>query len=265
MSSSTSEIITFIIVISTGLLLVFGLIIARYIFLYQQKRYRHQKEVLQLRESFTQTLLQSKIEIQEQTLDHISKELHANIGQLVSLININLSELLIKNKSNSKDEIIETKLLVKQLLSELKYLSAGLNTDHIAKIGFHNALSNELKMIQKTKKYEVIFETTGNIYRFPSDQEIILLRLCQEALNNALKYSNATLIKVMLFYDDMHVILEILDNGIGFTLSEANEQISQNSSTGIINMQKRAKLMNAILEIDSKLNRGTSVKITISK
>src|SRR6185436_13330787 len=125
MPASSSNILTFVIVISTLLLLVFGGIIVRYIFLYQRKRYRHEQEVLEMREVFNHALLQSKLEIQEQTLNHIAKELHANFSHLVSLININLSGLLPESNEETRSSIMETKSLAKQLLFELKALSAS--------------------------------------------------------------------------------------------------------------------------------------------
>src|ERR1700722_11055871 len=82
------------IIVSTVLLLFFSVLIIYFLFAYQRKRFLHHEEVIELREAFNQTLLQSKLEIQEQTLDHISKELHANFSHLVSLIDINLAEIL---------------------------------------------------------------------------------------------------------------------------------------------------------------------------
>src|SRR5882757_5249560 len=115
MQTSSSQIISLVIIISTLLLLIFGGIIVRYIFLYQRKKDRHNQEVARLGEVFNNTLLQSKLEIQEQTLDHIAKELHANFSHLVSLININLSEILPQSSNEMKENIMETKALAKQL------------------------------------------------------------------------------------------------------------------------------------------------------
>src|SRR5205085_4739409 len=140
---------------------------------------------------FSQTLHQSKLEIQEQILDHIAKELHANFSHLVSLININLAEILTQSNPGIKENIIETKSLAKQLLSELKALSASLNTDHIMHIGFAKALDNELNRLSKTKKIQVTFTRSGEEYRLPPEHEIILFRLCQEILNNIVQYSKA--------------------------------------------------------------------------
>lgn len=265
MPDSPTEIVTFTIITSTTLLLVFGIIIVRYIFLYQKKRYRHQKEVIELRESFTQTLLQSKIEIQEQTLNHISKELHANFSQLVSLININLSEILPNSPEAMKESIMETKALSKQLLSDLKSLSVSLNTEYILNTGLVKSLETELSRLKKVKKYDIQLTKSGTEYRISPDREIILFRLCQEALNNILKYAKANTIKVKLNFEEGFLTLEIIDNGMGFDLDRIITQSGENQSTGILNMQKRAKLIDGLLEINSNIGEGTSVKIRLPK
>lgn len=263
MSESTSKIISLTIIISTCLLLVFGIIITRYIFLYQRKRYKHNQEIIELRESFTQTLLQSKIEIQEQTLDHISKEIHANFSHIVSLININLSGILPNCSPFIKDNILETKLLAKQLLSELKALSVSLNTDHIMKIGFVKSLENELNRLSKAKNYKITFSKTGEEKKLLPEQEIILFRLCQEVLNNILKHSKAKSISASLNYSSSFFKLEIIDDGLGFDLKNVLQKTGETESTGLINIQKRAKLINADISINSTLGVGTKIIIEI--
>lgn len=230
--------------------------------MYQRKRFLHQQEMLELREEFNQTLLLSKLEIQEQTLDHIAKELHANFSQLVSLININLSEILPQSAEETKSSIIETKSLAKQLLSELKTLSASLNTDHIMHIGFERALNNELNRFLNTKKYEVTFTKKGQEYRLNPAREIILFRLCQEILNNSLRYSKAHKIDATIDYMPEVFKLELSDDGIGFD-PEAIFNSKEQNSTGIINIHKRASLINAIIEVISNKGKGTKYIITI--
>jgi signal transduction histidine kinase len=235
-----------------------------FLFLYQKKRFRHQREVLELREAFGQTLLQSKLEIQEQTLDHISKELHANISHLVSLININLSEILPQTPQETKENILETKSLAKQLMGELKALSASLNTDHIMHIGFAKAFENELNRVTKTKKYQLTATKNGSEYRLPAEHEIILYRLCQEVLNNIVKYSKATTLSAVIDYNPDCFRLRITDNGIGFNPAEALEESATRKSTGLLNMRKRASLIHAQFELQSQPDKGTTVEITIA-
>ncbi|MBE5320122.1 hypothetical protein IM793_13220 [Pedobacter sp. MR2016-19] len=263
MHPTSSEVSAITIIVSTVLLLLFSSVIIYFLFLYQKKRFLHQKEVLELRETFNQTLLLSKLEIQEQTLDHISKELHANFSHLVSLININLSEILPQSTDTMKDNISETKSLAKQLLSELKALSASLNTDHIIHIGFSKALDNELKRLIKTKKFTVTSSKTGEEFRLRPEHEIILFRLCQEVLNNVIQYAQAKTITANLIYSKNLFRLEIIDDGIGFDIEESDSQRAQKESTGLPNIRKRAHLIDANVDIKSTIGHGTNVTITI--
>lgn len=251
------------ILISTILVLALSIGIIYFLFLYQRKRFRHQQELIEIREAFSQTLLQSRLAIQEQTLDHISKELHANFSHLVSLININLSEILPQIPTNQRENIIETKSLAKQLMSELKALSANLNTDHIIHIGFAKALDNELNRLAKTKKYEVVVTKTGEEYRMLAEHEIILFRLCQEVLNNVVKYAKASRVSTSMTFSPDQFILTIADNGAGFNVDEALRQSGEKQSTGLLNIRKRATLINAEFGIRSHNGEGTIVTINI--
>lgn len=265
MPTRITEITSLTIIISTALILVFASVIIYFLFLYQDKRFRHQKEVLELREAFNQILLQSKLEIQEQTLDHIAKELHANFLHLVSLININLSEILPQSGSETQENVLETKALTKQLLSELKALSASLNTDHIMRIGFIKALDNEIKRLGKAKKIQFVFVTSGDEFRIKPEHEIILFRLCQEVLNNIIKYAKAETATASLKYGTDSFQLQISDDGIGFNKKLVELDSAEKGSTGLLNIQKRAALINALAVIDSEEGIGTKVTIIVPK
>ncbi len=251
------------IIISTLLVMSLSAAVIYFLFLYQKKKFRHQQELIEMREAFNHVLLQSKLAIQEQTLNHISKELHANFSHLVSLININLSEILPKSPEGQRENILETKSLAKQLMSELKALSANLNTDHIIHIGFVQALQNELNRLAKTGRYEVSITKTGEEYRMQPEHEIILFRLCQEVLNNVVKYARASKVISKLTFLDDNFILTIADNGDGFDIDQALQQSGEKQSTGLLNMRKRASLINADLNITSHSGDGTIVTINI--
>lgn len=258
---TSSEITIQTIIISTIVLILLGSSIIYFLFLYQKKRFRHQQELLEMREAFSQTLMESKLAIQEQTLDHIAKELHANFSHLVSLININLQEILPQTQSNTRENVLETKSLAKQLLGEIKALSASLNTDHIMHIGLVQALDNELSRL--AKKFEITVTKTGEEYRMKPENEIILFRLCQEVLNNVIKYSAASKIFVSFSFSPDNFTLSITDNGSGFDVEEALNNSGEKQSTGLINMRKRASVIQANFNISSATGTGTTVTINI--
>ncbi len=263
MSQSLSEETILTILVSTILLLFFVCLLTYFFFRQQKKRFQHQREVLELRDSFNQTILQSKLEIQNRTLDHIAKELHANFSHLVSLININLSAILAKSSGEVTEHIVETKLLAKQLMGDLKELSVSLNSDFLMKAGFNKSLRNELQRLIKTGLYEVTFEQLGAPFRLPSGQEIVLFRLCQEVLNNIVRHSGAKKIEVKLHYDQSSLSLTIIDNGRGFDVLEVKDRSVKSDSTGLLNIAGRAKLINADFNITSTIGIGTQVTLII--
>jgi signal transduction histidine kinase len=258
---TSSEITIHTIFVSSLVLLLLGSSIIYILFLYQRKRFRHQQELFEMKEAFGQTLMHSKLAIQEQTLDHIAKELHANFSHLVSLININLQEILPQTQSNTRESVLETKSLAKQLMGEIKALSASLNTDHIMHIGLTQALDNELTRLNK--KFQVTVTKTGEEYRLKPEHEIILFRLCQEVLNNVIKYSEASRILVTLSFAPDNFTLSITDDGSGFNVEEALGSSGTKQSTGLINMRKRASVINAGFHISSSPGAGTTVTINI--
>lgn len=263
MQPSFSEVTYLTVIISTLLLLFFGSLLVYYFFHQQKKRYQHLQEVAELRESFNQILLQSKLEIQEQTLDHIAKELHANFSHLVSLININLSAILSESQGNTRENILETKSLAKQLMAELKVLSVSLNSDYLMKTGFAKALGNELDRLSRTGRYKVILTKTGQEYRIRPEQEIILYRLCQEILNNIIKHAEAKAVEVTLDYSPSLFKVQIKDDGKGFDMAFSKEKSAEMQSTGLLNMSNRAKLIYAELNITSEPGKGTLVSVSI--
>jgi signal transduction histidine kinase len=258
---TSSEITIQTIIISTLVLLILGAYIIYSLFLSQRKRFRHQQELFDIKEAFGQTLMHSKLAIQEQTLDHIAKELHANFSHLVSLININLQEILPQTQNITRENVLETKYLAKQLMGEIKALSASLNTDHIMHIGLTQALDNELARLNK--KFNVTVTKTGEEYRLKPENEIILFRLCQEVLNNVINYSGASKILVSLIFDTNNFTLSITDNGKGFNVEEAMSNSGEKQSTGLINMRKRASVIQASFSISSSPGSGTTVTINI--
>lgn len=263
MQESSAQEVILTILVSTSIILFFVCLLTYFFFRQQKKRFQHQQEVLELRESFSRTILQSKLEIQEKTLDHIAKELHANFGHLISLININLSAILAQSSPEVQSHVTETKMLAKELMTEVKTMSVSLNSEHIMQAGFVKKLENELARLDKTKKYKVNYLKKGYPVRLPSGEEIVLYRLCQEILNNIVKHSDATEVNVDLVFTNKNLSLSIADNGKGFDTALAASLAMEKESTGLLNIAGRAKHINAQLEILSIPGNGTTVKLEI--
>lgn len=202
-----------------------------------------------MRNKYEQEVLRSQLEIQEQTLRTINKEIHDNIGQSLVLAKLQLYGL----KENYKvDDIQPTRDLISKSISDLRDLSKSLNPGRIADIGLAESIRHELQLIQKTTLVEIVFEVKGIFRKLSPEKEIIAFRIFQEVMNNTIRHSKATHIKVCIQYVEDWNEISLSDNGKEF---DANFT----KGSGINNVQNRAKVIDADLDISNGLNGTTAV------
>ena len=262
MQAEIPDIAIQIVLIATLLILFFGGSIIYFLFLYQRKRFRHEADIKTLKDAHDKMLMQSKIEIQEQTLDHIGKEIHSNIMQIASLTNVNLQVLERETEGAALKNVLETKGFNLQLIAELKALNVSFNTDVIMKMGLENALEKELKRIKKIK-HSLDIKKSEDYFRLPPEEEIVLFRLCQEVFNNAIIHAKASCIKVVLDYSNRGLELCMEDDGVGFDLETIEEE--HGTSSGLLNMKKRASFFGGEVKVVSTPGVGTKVFVSIPK
>lgn len=252
MPQSLSEFSNSIILATILILVLVGFIILNLIF-YYSKRKKHFESQQRLELHFSQTLLQSQLEIQDQTLQHISRELHDNLGQIASLIKINLNTIQLENTAKAAQKIEDTKELTRQLITDLKGLSVRLNSDRITQFGLIKTLQAEVERINKTDAFSADFSFAGADPTLSPEKSIILYRMIQEIINNIIKHSEAKHIDIKLNAAENLFILVFKDDGIGFNVDEK----LNNGGAGLLNLQNRAKLINAQLTIQSTPGNGT--------
>lgn len=225
-------------------------------------RYRHRKrENEELRSQFSEQLLKSQLEMQEQTLQHVSRELHDNIGQIASLVKINLSTIKLEDPQKSAGKLENTKELVRQMMTDIKLLSTSLNGDKLAKVGLFNALQNEADKVNKTGVFSSRFTQHDNIPPVNDEKAIIIFRMVQEILNNAMKHSEASEINIDAYYRQNSFILSVSDNGRGFNVAEKLAD-KKDTGNGLLNLQERAKVIKATVHFESAEGKGTTTTIT---
>ena len=238
------------------MLTVFGIVIILAV------RYRRRKkENEELRSQFSEQLLRSQLEIQEQTLQHVSRELHDNIGQIASLVKINLNTIKLEDVVKSASKLENTKELVKQLMTDIKLLSTSLSGDKLTRIGLFTALKNEADRVQKTGAFNSRFTQHDNIPPVNDEKAVIIFRMVQEILNNAMKHSEASDINIDAWYRQNSFILSVSDNGKGFDVTEKLTD-KNDTGNGLVNLQERAKVINATVHFESAAGKGTTTTIT---
>ena len=245
------------IVIGCVVTLLFIAFIVSFLLVNQKRHFNYLKEKQELKNVFQQTLLQSQIEIQEQTLQHISKELHDNFGHIASLIKINLFTLQLNDTEKALAKIEDTKDLTRQLIADIKSLSVSLGSDRIAQAGLAKAIETEVEHLNKTGEFTATYNLLGPMPDIDADKALILYRMAQEVLNNMVKHSKAKHINILLQVNENVFILAFSDDGIGFNAEEK----ATASGAGLRNLQSRALLINAHLHIESLPGNGTTITI----
>ncbi len=251
-----------IIIVGTFIFLLLGVFIIFMTLTYQKKRLLHEKEVNVLVEAYQKEILQARLEMQEQTLLLISQEIHDNVGQVLSLVRLNISTLPGSDNSGTDQKIATSKLLLDQALEDLRNLSKRLNSQFIIHQNLSDLLRFQLELIQKTGAVATNLELKGEERSMNPEKKLILFRIAQEAFSNVIRHAEATLITVMLDFASDKLLLSICDNGKGFvtTLSGTDRNVM---GTGTHNMHYRASLIGAVLHLNSSIGQGTKVTLSL--
>lgn len=248
------------VVLCLGLLLIGFLasFIIYFIVLYKNKQLAHKREQDKLQAVFQQELLKTQVEMQEQTLNHISREIHDNVTQVLSFVKLNLAFPAKATREEVELKISESRNLVAQVINDLRDLSKSLSYEHIIQLGLVQTMEIEAGRINKSGIIKVELSVGGDARNLGEERELVVFRIFQEALNNALKHSGAKQLKISLDYFDHLFNLTIQDNGVGFKAGTLS-----NSGSGLRNIVNRAALIGADAVIDSAPGKGCCIKITI--
>lgn len=216
-----------------------------------------------IKSDFQQTLLQTQLEIQEQTLKTISEEIHDNIGQALSLAKLKLNTVDFTKQEQLIEKITDSKNLVSKAIQDLRDLSRSLNTDNIAAMGLIRAVEYELELFHKSG-FATDLHISGTITRMEPQRELIIFRIVQEALTNIIKHAEARTITVTAIYNTDTLELQVQDDGKGtIIVQDINGEENSNKSLGLRNMHNRAKMVGATFSMESVPGNGTVIKLNI--
>jgi two-component system, NarL family, sensor kinase len=259
MQDNNNQIIIFIILSTAMLFLLAGLIIS-ILYMYQKRLYYFKRNMNNMILDHEKNLLTAQVEIQEQTFQEISKEIHDNISLSLTLAKLNLNTLDWKNVSKLSESISSSVQIIGTAINELSNLSRSMNSEIIKNLGLHKAIRMELERVEQIAQIQVHFKIEGDPVFMNCQKELVLFRIIQEAFNNIIKHSNATIVNLNFKYNQEHLDVLIEDNGSGFTPSEINYK--EKMHAGLINMKNRAKAFGGTLELISSPNSGTKICIT---
>ena len=244
---------TFIILMLTGLVVIS-------LFINQKRKYRFLQEKSEMKNNFHQELLRSHLEIQSQAFESISRELHDNVGTLISIAMVHIKSISFNMPENEQLKLTEADSLLNEAMYTLRDISRSINPENINRLGWQKSFIAELDRIRKTNSFNVYYSEEGAPFTIEMQKQIIIFRILQETLNNIVKHSNGQDIYGHIRFSDVGVTITIKDNGKGF-----RQQLTDLSTdgSGLRNMRARAAMLPASLDIESRIEEGTVVTLPI--
>lgn len=247
-----------IFIAGTLILSMFAVTLIAFLIHHKRKQQLHITEKMNLEHQYQSQLLQSRLEVQEQAFQYLSEEIHDNVGQALSMVKLQLYAINQQAAENTKPLIHSTSEVLSKAINDLRNISHNLHGGYVSDHGLQEAIEKEIAYINGAKSVHAQLKIKGNAYSLPKEKELLIFRIVQEALNNAIKHSGASLVTVALEYLPENFSVIIRDNGTGMDAAQLPV-----TGMGLNNMKTRADLLHAAYSVQSG-NEGTCISLKLN-
>jgi len=194
---------------------------------------------------------------QEEERARVARDLHDEVNQSLTGLLLRLEAAREAAPPELEAELADTKALANQAMRELLSLARQLRPTALDDLGLAAAIGGQVEQLGRGE-IAARLETEGDFSDLGDDQQLVVYRVAQEALNNAARHSEAQRVEVRLRREgEGGVVLEVSDDGRGFAFDESQRGL------GIGGMRERALLVGAELTIESRPGAGTTVRLTV--
>jgi signal transduction histidine kinase len=222
---------------------------------YRNKQRLHQQQLQALENEKQLQLMQAVIQGEEKERGRIAKELHDGVAGILSAAKMQLSALIMKDQRPSQTKSHEQVVsLLDEAHQEVRKTSHNLMPEVLLKYGLQDALQRYCSNISTPEKLDVIFSSWGEIGPYKQHFELAIYRIVQELLGNVIKHAKATTAHVQLSKHQELLLLEVEDNGTGFSSATAL------TSIGLQSLQARVQSLNGNISFESR-NTGLTVHL----
>jgi two-component system sensor histidine kinase UhpB len=198
------------------------------------------------------------LQAQEEERKRIARDLHDEVNQALTALLLRIEAAAQDAPPALREELTETKRLANRAMDELLDLARQLRPTALDDHGLVAALRTHVREQDRRGPASAVFWADPRIGDLPSDVQVVIYRVAQEALVNAARHSGATRIEVSLEAGDGSAVsLVVNDNGSGFAFAEEGKGL------GLSGMRERALLVGGRLDIDSRPGKGTTVRLDV--
>jgi len=207
------------------------------------------------------------LETQENERQRISRELHDSTVQNLTGI-VHKAELCSKlidiDPIRCRLELSMMSRTIRDIINDTRQMIYDLRPMSFDDIGLEVTIERSIDKIKNDMSCNIGFIVEGESYNIKPVVGITILRIIQEACNNAIKYAESNIIQVKMIYEEDAIIISIEDDGKGFDESSLDvSSRNDNSGFGLSMMKERVYLLSGEIDITSKENEGTKIQVRV--
>jgi two-component system sensor histidine kinase UhpB len=217
------------------------------------------EEAIRESEAQLRTMSRRVIEAQETERRHLALELHDEIGQVLTTVNLSLESLRPGIEPTYLSRLDESQRVVDQAIEQVRDLSLDLRPASLDMLGLEAALSAYAKRQCARAGICVDFQSSLDGQRLSPTLETVCFRVAQEALTNVIRHANATHCWISVKLSDQDVLLSVRDDGIGFDAAGMRDRALHGCGFGLVGMQERVQLFGGRIDIESASGCGTTI------
>lgn len=202
------------------------------------------------------------MQVQDAERRNLARELHDSTAQLLSVLNVNLSQIAERLSSKdvqSAEDLNTCMSLASEISSQIRTVSYVLHPPLLDEIGLGAAVQWFAEGFEKRSGIAVTVETAPDLASLPREAEIVLFRIVQEALANVHRHSGSKTAAIRIFNGGENLILEVEDKGRGISGENLAKVRTYRSGVGIAGMRERLRPLRGVLNIEST---GEGARIT---
>ena len=216
-----------------------------------------------LKESYaaTRKLTEHLQNVREEERLHIAREIHDELGQLLTVLKMDVSWLNKRIEAPSgamKEKLTDLLALIDTTVKTVRRIASELRPSLLDDLGLLAAMEWHLEEFEKRSGVIKKIEVPAVELRLPDALKIGLFRIFQESLTNVARHSGAKNVNVSLFEKDGQLILTIRDDGKGLDETRTNKR-----TLGLLGMKERTLMMGGEYNITSAMGQGTTVTVTV--
>lgn len=210
---------------------------------------------------------QRMMEIHEETRKKLARDLHDGPTQSIAAIamRVNFARRLVeRDPKASSNELFKIEELARRTTKEIRQMLFTLRPLILESRGLVAAIEQLATKMKEAHDQDVIVEADPQIAEgLNLKKQGLVFSIIEEAVNNARKHAQANQIRVRMLRQGDHFLVEVEDNGAGFSIEQVSQDYHNRESLGLINLQERAELLNGLLNIDTSPGNGTKVTLSV--